>query len=222
VFRFRRFSLPLLSFLPSVSASAWRGVGGAFLVSATAGLLIGCSGDNAKKTEQTQAPAANLSLNKPYRLTPEARAKALHRVDSLEALVRAAIKTPSKAPDIKLAMYMIQAYQYFAADFPEDSLAARSLDRAGQLYAGVLGDNERAVEYYEKAYSKYPNYKNRPQLLLQQGMACEAGGDTAAAATAYQRLITGYPEKPMAAQARGLLKVMRMSAADRAKMFGGK
>jgi tetratricopeptide (TPR) repeat protein len=198
-----------------------RALTGALLVGVSV-VLFSCSGDDGKKTELATAPAVSTPIAPgEIRLTPAARAKARLRIDSLEARIREAVKSPTKAPDIKLAMYTIQAYQYFAADFPEDSLAPVSLDRAGQLYGGVLNDFQRAVEYYEKAYQKYPNYKNRPQLLLQQGLACEAAKDTTSAAICYQRLISGYPDKPLAAQARDLLKILRLSDAGRQKMFGG-
>lgn len=156
------------------------------------------------------------------RSSPEALVRARHRIDSLEARIRDAVKSPTKAPDTKLAMYTIQAYQYFAADFPQDPRAPEALDHAAQLWSGVLGDHQKAVEYYEKAYQEYPNYKNRPQLMLQQGVACEAAHDTVSAAITYQRLLTAYPTHPLAEQARGLLKLMRMSDAKKKQTFGGK
>ncbi len=186
-------------------------------------LLLGACANDKKAETPAAIPTAGTAGTGPdeISLTPAARAKARQRIDSLEARIREAVKSPTKAPDIQLAMYTIQAYQYFAADFPQDSLAPLSLDRAGQLYGGVLNDYQKAVEYYEKAYQKYPDYRKRPQLLLQQGLACEAGGDTAAAATAYTRLLTLYPDKAISKQARGLLKVLRMSDAARQKVFGG-
>jgi tetratricopeptide (TPR) repeat protein len=178
--------------------------------------LAACSGPGPEKP----APGTAFDLSKQEAInSPGALKRARFRIDSLETEIRKAVKSPTKAPDIRLAMYTIQAYQYFAADFPQDARAPEGLDRAGQLWSGVLGDHQKAVEYYEKAYKLYPAYKNRPQLLLQMGLACEAGKDTASAANAYQRLMGGYPEHPLASQARGLLKVMRMSEAERQRTF---
>ncbi len=177
--------------------------------------LAACSGEPDRK-----APPMPTAVSAPDRFSPAAFTRSRHRIDSLEALIRAAVQSPTKAPEIRLTMQMIQAYQYFAADFPKDARAPESLDRAAQLWSGVLGDHQKAVEYYEKAYQQYPKYKNLPQLLLQQGVACEAAHDTASAAISYHRLLTAYPRHPLAEQARGLLKLMRMTANERQQMFG--
>ncbi len=189
------------------------------MVAAGTLILFGCAGGDTEKSGPSVTTATPVA---PNRFSPEALTRSRKRIDSLEARVREAVASPTKAPDVSLTMYMIQAYQYFAADFPDDPRAAESLDRAGQLYGGVLGDHRKAVEYYEKAYEKYPKYKNRPQLLVQEGVAAEAAGDTASAAIAYQRLLGEYPQHPLAAQGRGLLKLMRMSEGQKRKTFGGK
>lgn len=184
--------------------------------------LAACSGGDAEKKAPVAPAPVPAAGGLEARSSPAALARSRHRIDSLEAQIRSAVQSPTKAPDVRLAMYTIQAYQYFAADFPKDPRAPEALDRAAQLWSGVLGDHQKAVEYYEKAYQQYPEYKNRPQLLLQQGVACEAAQDTTSAAIAYQRLLTGYPQHPLAQQADGLLKLLRMSDAERRKKFGGR
>jgi tetratricopeptide (TPR) repeat protein len=198
-----------------------------FLVTAVSGVLLaGALGACNDKSDRDSKKVAESAVPPPVmvvpRSSPEAYKQARHQIDSLETKIREAVRTPEKAPDIRLTLYMIKAYQYFAADFPQDLDAPVALDRAGQLYAGVLHDYQKAVEYYQKAYEKYPSYKNRPNLLLQKGLASEAGQDTANAAQAYQILMVAYPEHPMAAQARDLLKLLRMSATERQQKFNGK
>jgi len=185
-------------------------------------LLPACSNDKpAEKAGPASGAMSTAKSGAPAEFTsPAAYRRLRHRIDSLEAKVTEAIRSPQKAPDVRLTMYLIQAHQYFAHDFPKDSRAPESLDRAGQLYGGVLGDNERAVEYYEQAYRLYPQYKNRPQVLLQQGVAYEAMQDTAGASLAYRRLILTYPDNPLAEQAKGLLRLVRMSKAERDQFFG--
>lgn len=180
--------------------------------------LAACSGDGEQKKPAARPPTDG-SAGTVGRSSPAALTRSRHRIDSLEAKIREAVQSPTRAPDVRLTMYMIQAYQYFAADFPKDPRAPESLDRAAQLWSGVLGDHQKAVEYYEKAYQQYPEYKNRPQLLLQEGVASEAAQDTTSAAIAYQRLLAEYPQHPLAAQARGLLKLLRMSEAQRKQTF---
>lgn len=198
----------------------------AFCWLSVSGAGVGCSGDDGKNSSPgvpgAAAPDSAPNATAPGttdRHSPAALARSRERIDSLESGIKEAVKSPTKAPDIKLAMYTIQAYQYFAADFPTDPRAPEALDRAAQLYSGVLNDHERAVEYYEKAYQKYPQYKNRPQMLLQQAIACEQAQDTAAAAIAYKRLLTTYPDHELAKEARGLLKLLRMSDEQKAKAF---
>ncbi len=187
-------------------------------------LLAACSSDTKKDapvSASEKAAETSGSADAATQKLPTYQ-RSRQRIDSLETRIKAAVASPQKDPDIQLTMYMIQAYQYFAVDFPNDPRAPESLDRAGQLYNGVLNDHQRAAEYFEKAYQKYPQYPKRPQLLLQLAVACEEGGDTTNAAFAYKRLISGYPKSPLAEQARGLLKLLRMPEAERQKMFGGK
>jgi tetratricopeptide (TPR) repeat protein len=195
-----------------------------FPVLLAAALLLGaCSSDKTDSpvmsASEKAAAASGSSAAATMKLPTYKRSR--QRIDSLETKIREAVASPEKAPDVRLTMYMIQAYQYFAVDFPNDPRAAESLDRAGQLYEGVLSDHQRAAEYFEKAYQRYPEYPKRPQLLLQLAVACEEGGDTANAALAYKRLLSSYPKSPLAEQARGLLKLLRTPEAERQKMFGG-
>ena len=173
-------------------------------------LLAACSSNEAKQG----APAA---------VDPAvARERALHRIDSLEARVQDALKSPERQPDIKLAMYLIQAYQYFAHDYPTDPRSPEALDRAGQLYSGVLNDPEHAIALYEQAYQNYPKYKNRPTLLFQEAAAYDALHDTTATVGTYTRFLLAYPGHPLAAEAKGLIKFARMSAAEQKEFFRSK
>src|SRR5687768_10818650 len=106
----------------------------------------------------------NTGTSKP-RLT---RDQAVARIDSLQPHIRDSVKAGA-APDVRLSMYTIQAYEYFAHDFPKDSLAPGYLFKAAQNYEGVLNDYPKAIQVYEHAYEKYPEYKRRPMLLFHQG-----------------------------------------------------
>ncbi len=191
----------------------------ASLLLASAVLLAGCSGDEkAKSAAPGTPPPPPVVTDAPT--SPAAHRRSVQRMDSLEKLVRAAVKTtPERAPSIQLAMYSIQAYQYFAHDFPQDPRAPDALDRAGQLYAGVLRDPAKAVEYYEKAYQQYPNYPKRAMLLVQQGAAYEMAGDTSGAIAAYRRLVLTYPKSKFAGQARDLIRLAQMTPAEQARML---
>lgn len=184
-------------------------------------LLAACSDTPSTDKKPDGSAATAPPPPPPTHLLPpaERRVQALHRIDSLEARIKQAIRTPEKQPDIQLAMHAIKAYHYFALDFPQDPRAPEALDRAGQLYSGVLGDHRKAVEFYEKAYTGYPRYPALPRLLFQEGVAYDAAGDTTNAITAWRRLLVAYPAHALSKEARSLIKLARMSEAERQQMF---
>jgi tetratricopeptide (TPR) repeat protein len=138
------------------------------------------------------------------------RDAAFHHADSLENEIRASVKRQEN-PNVALAMNAIKSYQYFAADFPKDSLSPIYLFRAAQLYEGVLSDHLKAAEIYGEAYDKYPDFPNRPLLMFHQGNAYMEAQDTAHAALYLNKFVITYTDHEFADDAQGLLRMMRMS-----------
>jgi TolA-binding protein len=138
------------------------------------------------------------------------RDAAVHKIDSLETQIKASIQKQEN-PDVTLAMHAIKNYQYFAADFPKDTLSPKYLFKAGQLYEGVLRDYPKAAEIYGKIYNDYPEFKNRPMMLFHQGNAYIEAQDTAHASVALKTFIIKYTTHPFADDAQGLLNLMRMN-----------
>ena len=149
-------------------------------------------------------------------LTP--RETAVQRIDSLENKIRASIQRQEN-PDVTLALNAIKNYQYFAADFPKDTLSPKYLFRAAQIYEGVLRDFQNAAELYGKVYEEYPAFKSRPMMLFHQGNAYAEMQDTARASLKLKEFIRTYPKHSFADDAQGLLKLMHMSEAQMDAFF---
>lgn len=146
------------------------------------------------------------------------RQTALHRIDSLETKIRGSIQKQEN-PDVSLALHAIKSYQYFAADFPADTLSPTFLFRAAQIYEGVLRDFQNAAELYGKVYETYPNFRNRPMMLFHQGNAYAELKDTARAALKLNEFISKYPRHEFNDDAQGVLKLMRMNDAQMEEFF---
>lgn len=152
------------------------------------------------------ATACNKGADK-AKLSP--RDAAFHKTDSLENEIRASIKRQEN-PNIPLAMNAIKSYQYFAADFPQDSLAPIYLYRAAQLYEGVLEDHVKAAEIYGEVYEKYNEFRNRPLMMFHQGNAYMNAQDTTRAILYLNKFVITYTDHEFADDAQGLIRMMRM------------
>ena len=146
------------------------------------------------------------------------RETAVQRIDSLENKIKLSIQKQEN-PDVTLAMHAIKSYQYFAADFPNDTLSPTYLFKAGQIYEGVLRDFQNAAELYGKVYETYPKFRNRPMMLFHQGNAYAELKDTARASLKLKEFIRTYHDHPFADDAQGVLKLMHMTDAQMEAFF---
>jgi tetratricopeptide (TPR) repeat protein len=146
------------------------------------------------------------------------REAAVQKIDSLENKIKASIQKQEN-PDVTLAMHAIKNYQYFAADFPNDTLSPTYLFRAAQIYEGVLRDFQNAAKLYGKVYETYPEFKNRPMMLFHEGNAYAELQDTALASVKLKEFIRLYPKHNFADDAEGVLRIMHMNEAQMDAFF---
>ena len=146
------------------------------------------------------------------------RQTAIQRIDSLENRIKGSIQKQEN-PDVTLARHAIKNYQYFAADFPNDTLSPTYLFRAAQIYEGVLRDFQNAAELYGKVYEKYPKFRNHPMMLFHQGNAYAELQDTARASLKLKEFMRLYPKHAFADDAQGVLKIMHMNEAEMETFF---
>jgi len=147
--------------------------------------------------------------------------QARHRVDSLENLFAQSLQNSEKL-DIKLAMYTIQAYEYYAADYPQDANSPLYLSKAAQNYHNILLDYKKAIKIYEHIYNHYPQYNNRSMMLFLQGSAYHELQDTTNAINKLKLFIKSYPGHDFADDAEGLIRFMRLSEEELDEFFGKK
>ena len=69
---------------------------------------------------------------------------------------------------------------------------------------------DRAIEFYQEAYTKYPTEAATPQLLLDIGRCHEAKSDYAAARTIYQQLLNQFPDSPYTESAQAGLALISL------------
>lgn len=138
------------------------------------------------------------------------RKMAIQRIDSLENEIKTVLaKTPNAETDIRLAMYTLQAYQYFTEDYPKDSLTPRYLFKGAQIYEGALKDKIKALEWYQHLYARYPDSKLRPLALFHKGNVQHDIGDTTNAINNFKLFQKMYPKHPFAKDAAGMIDYIR-------------
>ncbi len=130
------------------------------------------------------------------------------RVDSLSAEIRRSVGRTDN-PDVQLTLYAVEAFQAYAYHFPDDTLSAEYLFKAGQLYAGVLGDAQVALRQYDRVVQGYSASAYRPIALFMRGNLHHDLGDTASALSDLRTLTATYPGHALAADAEALMQLIK-------------
>jgi len=128
------------------------------------------------------------------------------RIDSLENEMRLATEKNPAEPDLKLAMYLAQAYQNFEIRFPKDSASPKYLFKAGQVIENVFDDKNRAAEIYFSIYKKYPESKAAPYALFMTGNLFHTVKDTTHAIEMLGFFMAKYPDHQLKNDAAALIK----------------
>lgn len=118
------------------------------------------------------------------------REKALKRIQLEEAGLN-----KEKSPRLNKFQVekLINSYETFSNDFPEDSLAPVYLFKAGE-YSRSLGKGKEAIAYYERTLKKYPNIKDAPYCFFLEGYVYEnLIRDTSNARKKYEEFLRKYP-----------------------------
>ena len=134
------------------------------------------------------------------------------RVDSLENEMRNATDRNPAEPDLKLAMYLAQAYQNYDVKYPTDSISPKFLFKAGQVIENVFDDKSRAAEIYFSIYTKYPKSSSAPYALFMTGNLFHTINDTLHAAEMLNFFIAKYPGHKLKGDATALIRSLGMEA----------
>jgi len=128
------------------------------------------------------------------------------RIDSLENEMRLASDKNPAEPDLKLAMYLAQAYQNYDVKYPKDSLSPKFLFKAGQVIENVFDDKARAAEIYFSIYNKYPQSKSAPFALFMTGNIFHTLQDTSHSVEMLEFFMAKYPDHELKNDAASLIK----------------
>lgn len=121
-----------------------------------------------------------------------------------------------------LATVTIEAYNNFAASFPEDSLSAEYLFKAADLYR-AQHKYEPALEVYSNIQQNYPDYKKVPQTIFLQGFVYENDlQDLDKAKERYSTFLEKYPNHELAKDVQFSLNNLGRSPEDIIKEFNQK
>lgn len=114
---------------------------------------------------------------------------------------------------------LIQAYQEFANDFPEDSLAPDYLFKAGDVAMHTNRSN-KAILLYERIINEYSNYRKAPEALFLKGYVFENNlGRLDKAEEIYREFLEKYPENEFADDAEVSLKYLGKTPEELIEIF---
>jgi TolA-binding protein len=113
----------------------------------------------------------------------------------------------------------ITAYTKFATQFPDDSVTPKFLFKAASL-AMSSRQYQRALNFYDNVYTKYPNFNQAPDCIFVEGFIYDSFmKDTAKAHAKYQEVITKFPNNNLAQQAKAAIAALGKSDEELIKEF---
>lgn len=134
----------------------------------------------------------------------------LNRIDKLKKDVyQKNDEGESKNVDTQKVMQLVKAYDQFAKQYPQDTLAPVFLYEAGRLHEFELHDYKGAVIYYDQVQKKYPDHRLAPYALFRESFIYENElHDLKKARKGYQNFLKRYPHHQFADDAKFSLSTM--------------
>ncbi len=145
------------------------------------------------------------------------RDKMLTRIEGMEESMKV-----MRPPDtVKLAKLAV-AYEKFAQNYPQDSLAPEYLFKAGGIDLS-LNRVKQSIEMFRSVQTTYPAYRKAPECVFMQAFIYENSlHDLAKASQLYNEFIAKYPNHSMVADARNALKYLGKPAEEMIRDFEAK
>jgi tetratricopeptide (TPR) repeat protein len=114
--------------------------------------------------------------------------------------------------DLGLLNQLGDAYVKWAENYPDASETPEFLFRAGELYSNELRDFPKAIEMFEKDYTRYPQHKTAANALFFIGYLYHNSlNDLEKAKKYYEEFLAKYPEHNMAKDAKFELESLGMT-----------
>jgi TolA-binding protein len=125
----------------------------------------------------------------------------------------------SMALDPGLANIAVTAYDNFVKNYPDDTLAADFLFKAGEI-STANQQYKQALMFYEMIVEKYPDFKYAPESLYLQGYLLDNFlNEDAKAKLIYEEVIAKYPDLSYSQDAKYAIKNLGKSDEELIKEF---
>lgn len=104
--------------------------------------------------------------------------------------------------DKQKAEKMVTLYKQYAESFPDDTISALFLFKAGEILMNT-SKNIEAIETYDILINKYPKFSKTPDALFLQGFVLENNmKNFQKAREKYTAFMTKYPNNELASQVK--------------------
>ncbi|MGD9992369.1 MAG: tol-pal system YbgF family protein [Salinivirgaceae bacterium] len=142
------------------------------------------------------------------------REKLLKNIRHAEAEMNVA-----KAFDRQKGSEIIETYVVFAETFPDDTLSASFLFKAGEISMN-LQFSEQAIAYFSKVRADYPFFYKAPECLFLKAFVFENQlNNIKEAEIYYKEFIASYPNHPLTDDAVASLEYLGKSPEELVRMF---
>jgi len=121
--------------------------------------------------------------------------------------------------DREKGLHMIDTYVNYSKQYPQDTLSADFLFKAGEL-AMNLNLGSQSIYYYDKLLSNYPDYHKAAECVFLKAFIYENQMNNLKMAEKFYNLfLDTYPNHPLAKDATASLKYLGKSPEELVKMF---
>ncbi len=153
-------------------------------------------------------------------------AQARQKIDSAEKVLLARLEAASKAAQpaaqddqqLNQVLALAQQYQYYRADYPNDTATPRYMLKEAEIFYNYLRDPEMAGRLFDDLAAKYPQARQRPAALFFLANTQHDLGDTTAAQATLRKLMADYPGSAPANMAQQLSAYIRMGKVPEASV----
>jgi len=124
--------------------------------------------------------------------------------------------------DPKAAQTAVESYEAYATAYPDDTLSAQYLFKAGEMYRS-LRQFDKAIATYERILKDYNSYSKAPHSLFLMGFTYENDlKDLEKAKLTYEKFLKTYPNHELADDVQFSLSNLGKSPDEIIKAFAEK
>jgi len=124
--------------------------------------------------------------------------------------------------DESMAMAMVNQYADYVKNFPDDTVSADYLFKAGEI-SSSLRQGKQAIDFFQQVYDKYPTYRKAHYCLFLQAFVYETQlKDLGKAKEYYTKVIEKYPNEHIAGDAKASIDNLGKSDEELVREFEAK